>query len=212
MTLAAVTDENAAITEQLETLDHQIIDKPLARMQEEKSAALHEALDHVKQESEQYPSSRPSTAAPAPSSGSEENRTKDSAASAPTGNSSSTPLRDARLAVAADNDDDLASDSSDSDTEDEDVDDDRHKNTSPSVATGQPSSPVVERDAGISSANGTVPTTKDDSAENHSSTPGSFDSASIPPEEEAVLHDDDTELERVLEVTSTSIITCVCPR
>lgn len=208
--MTAVTDERAAITEQNETLDHQILDKPLARMQEEKSAALHEALDHMKADAAHLTSVPPPPAPPScamnhpsddESSAATPSRAQDATPHAMTNSSSqivsSSPSKQTQQYV-----DEVVSDSSDSESGsddesdgdgDEDVDNashrvrpiatkilDRRTDTSPLMESPQR---VVSDDCEV------IP-------------PFVNDTASIPPEEEAVLHDDDTELERVLDVST----------
>lgn len=189
----AVTDENAAISEQNETLDHQIIDKPLARMQEEKTAALHGALDYAK--SDASSASTPQCTA-----------VTSNGAEVP-------PLQSVTPAISQSNgaqlhhdglpkpsnivrDEDLVSDSSDSGS-DSDGDSDEEQSVqksetivTPGIAEQHPAAVPVNPAAA-------APQLLSPSA------PASVvsDAISIPAEEEAVLHDDDSELERVLDVS-----------
>lgn len=182
-TSLSVADESAAISEQNETLDHQILDKPLARMQEEKSAALHEALDHAKSDCSSVPPLPDAVdkAEEAVSLADPLSSTIHDAASP------DMPLRSTSTTIESD----VVSDSSDSES-DTDGEDGGLGPASVQAANG--SGVKVHHD---------TPATSSPSAPGLSqATDG--EATPIPPEDEAVLHDDDNELERVLDVCHVS--------
>lgn len=194
-----LADESAAITEQKETLGHQLLDKPLARMQEEKTAALHEALDHAKSES---------------SSSDTESRDASLHTNGPDDHGSATALPKASSLKANTSasagpvrvqgghpNDDLASDSSDSDDDrDSNSDSETESRSAQGLAQSPKTASVGEAEHSRPETKAVHPTGQVNSAAAPPDAVG--DSLSIPPEEEAVLHDDDTELERVLDVSS----------
>lgn len=183
-TSLAVADESAAISEQIETLDHQLLDKPLARMQEEKSAALHEAMDHAKSDNV-----APTATAASIGKTEETAATEDGSIKSPQ-SAKEMPAPNPPLASTTDvAESDIVSDSSDSDiSSDSDTED-----ATVSAPTANDDQGKETRKIAVASSPLTSGRSSDMEGEG----------SQIPPEEEAVLHDDDNELERVLDVGLT---------
>lgn len=163
-------------------------------MQEEKSAALHEALDHAKSDSS---TSNVTQSLNLPTNGTRSTESPKSAPSPSQRRPDHHSLDGMAKASSTAKDEDVVSDSSDSNSENDssgDSDDGTKVVQRPQLLTltavggkqsDSPPADTVGAEASPYSAPASVVS----------------EALSIPPEEEAVLHDDDSELERVLEVS-----------
>lgn len=208
--------ESAAISQQAETLDHQLTDKPLAKMQEEKSAALHDALEHMKQVDKLNPRSDssmnivPPDAASHASVSTQGDNTLGNSSLAPgtelspnvTSHPQSLPTDD----VVSDSSSDGSEDDTDSASVLDEADQGRSRLPAKYVKPSGVVNPGLTPAMPTASAEPIAEIASDgfeESADDHVAKETSQlaeAAVPIPPEEEAVLHEDDTELERVIEV------------
>lgn len=208
----------AAIHAQAEDMDHQIVDKPLAKLQEEKSAMLHERAaksatgaspspvssgqsstsDQVGETEAAEAKAEPGVKPPAASAASQSAATATAAVSRSNGIGASRFVTKMQTDDASDSESEA--DSSDAEepatTESEAVMDAR--------STTPDEGPLVARDipvAGVAKDEHTAESPSSAADESQAISMGA-PSSQIDAKEEAVLHDDDRELERVLSVLS----------